>query len=70
MESNGDRIDCYSDICESASINDPDVIKIEEHEPAGDGDKLFYSIFYGGNIVLRVFNPNTVSYEKDTSIPV
>jgi len=62
MESNGDRIDYYSDTCETAHISNEKVLKIEEHIAMGEGDKFFYDIFFVDGTVHRIFNPNTVYY--------
>ncbi len=63
MESNGDRMDCYSDTCEIAKITDEKVQKIEEQWAAGEGDKCFYDIFFTDGSIKRIFNPNTVDYK-------
>ena len=64
MESNGVRIDCYSDTCESAKITDVNVIEIVEYSPVIEGDKFFYDIFYLDKTIKRIFNPNTIIYTK------
>ncbi len=40
------------------------VIKIKEHLPQGEGDRLYYDIIYKDK-VQRVFNPNVVTYIKE-----
>lgn len=61
MESNGERIDCYSDTELSAKESDEDVINIEEVS-TGIHNKFFYDINYTDGITKRIFNPNTVSF--------
>lgn len=39
-------------------------IRIEEHLPMGEGDKLFYDVFFSGASMIREFNPNEVFYEN------
>lgn len=40
------------------------VVKITEHLPMGDGDRLYYDIHYSDGGFNRVFNPNEVSFDK------
>ena len=60
MESNGDRIDVYSDTCEKATVGINGVRKI--HEVCTDFC-CYYEVVYDSKI-LQVFKPNTVLKEK------
>lgn len=48
---------------EIATVDLNDVIKITEHAAAGEGDKWYYDIEYKDGETLRIFNPNTVTFE-------
>lgn len=61
METNGDRIDVYSDTCETANIKDPDVKKIEQYKC--DSFPCFV-IYYLDGKIKEVYKPNTVTYEE------
>lgn len=37
-------------------------IKIIEHLPMGEGDRLWYDAGYSDGTILRIFNPNTVTF--------
>ena len=39
--------------------------KIEEHRPMGDGDKWYYDVYLSNGTIERIFNPNTVTREKE-----
>jgi len=39
------------------------VEKIEEHRPAGEGDRLWYEVTFDNGVMIKVFNINTVKYE-------
>lgn len=53
METNGDRIDAYSDTCDSAVVGENRVDSIIEKDN-------YFEINYS-NKVVRVYNPNTVT---------
>lgn len=40
-------------------------IKIEEHLPVGEGDRLYYDIYLEDGTMLRTFNPNLVEITKE-----
>lgn len=56
MESNGDRIDVYSDTCESAKVGENGVLKITEYFLDA---KCWWEIWYEDKTV-QIFNPNTI----------
>ena len=62
MESNGDRIDCYSDYWQTAKVGENGVVKIHEHSAAGEGDKWYYDIVKDDKTVERIFNPHRAFY--------
>jgi hypothetical protein len=41
------------------------VVSIEEHQPLGEDDKWHYLITYEDGLMVRTFNPNTVTYKKE-----
>ena len=45
--------------------NDISVIKIEEHRPAGEGDKWYYDVFLSDGTMERIFNPNVVVFDNE-----
>ena len=40
-------------------------LKIEEHLPFGEGDRVFYDIYLEDRTILRTFNPNFVVITKE-----
>ena len=63
MESNGDRIDAYSDSWTTAKVGENGVKLISEHETRGEGDKWFFDIVREDNTVERIFNPHRSFYK-------
>ena len=47
-----------------AEVGKEDVIKIEEHESKGIGDKLYYDIFFNTGKKIRIFNVSSVEYDN------
>lgn len=45
--------------------NDISVIKIKEHQPAGEGDKWYYDVFLSDGTMERIFNPNVVVFDNE-----
>ncbi len=41
------------------------ISEIQEHKPAGEGDKWHYDIIVNKMLVVRVFNPDVVRYVKE-----
>jgi hypothetical protein len=37
--------------------------KIEEHRAAGEGDRCWFDAHYNDESTLRIYNPNTVTYQ-------
>lgn len=54
-----------SENCKAVSVGINDVIKIEEHRAAGEGDKWYYDIHYSDGTIKRTFNPSNVYYAPD-----
>ena len=48
---------------ESYQIGVKEVIEIEEHRAAGEGDKWYYDITFKNGRIERIFNPNKVYME-------
>lgn len=46
----------------NAGIN---CIKIEEHLPCSEGDRLYYDIYLEDGTIVRTFNPNFVVKTKE-----
>ncbi len=42
------------------------VLRITEHRPQGEGDKWFYDVDFENKGTKRIFNPNSVSFERVT----
>ena len=40
-------------------------IKIEQHLPFAEGDRVFYDIYLEDGTILRTFNPNLVEITKE-----
>jgi hypothetical protein len=38
-------------------------VKITEHLPMGEGDRLWYDVYYSDGSIDRIYNPNYVSYK-------
>ena len=41
------------------------VVKIEEHRPAGEGDKWFYDVVYKNGDIVRLFEVSAVLFVKE-----
>ena len=54
----GEEYNTYS------TIGNSDVIKIEEHPSAGEGDKWYYDVTFKNGHIERIFNINLVVYGK------
>ena len=44
-------------------ISQSNVLEIQEHQAAGEGDKWFWDIVYRNDEILRVFNPELITYD-------
>ena len=64
MEGTEYSMECYTDSYESASMCDDNVLYILEYTPSIEGDKFYYDIYFTNKDVLRIFNPNTVTYKE------
>lgn len=53
----------FADDYREANVGSNGVVKIEEHRPAGEGDKWFYDIIYDTSSVERIFNPCVVYFQ-------
>jgi len=40
-----------------------EVVAINQHRPEGEGDRWSYDIIYENGKVVKVFNPNTVTFK-------
>lgn len=52
----------YGDEFTTAEVGKMGVWRIEEHRPAGEGDRLWYDIYMDDGSMERIFNPNRVLY--------
>lgn len=43
------------------------VTHIEEHLPRGDGDRLWYDVYFADGTMTRLFNVNQVHYRAPTT---
>lgn len=46
------------------AVGKTNIVSIEEHRSAGEGDKWFYDVNYSGGVTIRIFNPLCVVFEK------
>ena len=46
-------------------VGEMGVTKIIEHYPRGEGDRWFYDVRFDNGRTMRIFNPNSVSFEKE-----
>lgn len=49
---------------ETYNVGKNDVTAIIEYRPRGDGDRWYYDVIFAGKGTKRIFNPNSVSFEK------
>ena len=49
---------------DSYTVGNGYVVEITEHRPAGEGDEFFYDVRFSDGAMVRLFNPNTVVFDK------
>jgi len=51
-----------------AEVGREEIVRIEEHRPAGEGDKWFFDIYLEDETIIRVFNINEVIYTPGAKV--